>query len=424
MAKICLLTPTQPSINPRIVKEADALAEAGHQVHVLCGHTVQWADESDASLLRNRRWTCAYVGGRPGSARHWWSRARHGAIRRFPQAWKFNPYVAKCALARIAPELQAAAFHFQADLYIAHYVGALVAAGEVARTTGALLAFDSEDFESGYFRYNAGPRPIDRLTEQVEREYLPQCCYITAASPGIAAAQASKYGLRHPTSILNVFPVADRPLQFRETSSAGPLKLYWFSQTIGADRGLEDVVRAMAISRDCDMQLYLRGRCAAGYQAQLEALARENGLAPDKLKLCPPALAEHMVSISSEYDVGLALEQPASPNRDLCLTNKIFSYFLAGNAVAATSTSAQEAIVKTLGPAGFVYRPGDYEGLARGLRVWHDNRAELQRARREAWWLGSNRFKWDLEKKKLLDLVDSVLMKQETGSVARSSAIA
>ncbi len=131
-----------------------------------------------------------------------------------------------------------------------------------------------------------------------------------------------------------------------------------------------------------------------------------------------------MVSISSEYDVGLALEQPASRNRDLCLTNKIFSYLIAGNAVAATSTSAQEAIVKTLGPAGFVYRPGDYEALARGLRVWHDDRAELQRARREAWWLGSNRFNWDLEKKKLLDLVDSVLMKQETGSVARSRAIA
>jgi glycosyltransferase involved in cell wall biosynthesis len=424
MAKICLLTTTQPSINPRIVKEADALAEAGHQVHVLCGHTVQWADESDTSLLRNRLWTFAYVGGRPGSARYWWSRARHGVIRRIPQAWKLNPYLAKCALARITPELQAAAFQVQADLYIAHYVGALVAAGEVARATGALLAFDSEDFESGYFRYNAGPGPIDRVTEQVEKKYLPECCFITAASPGIAAAHVSKYGLRRVTNILNVFPLAERPLQFRETSLAGPLKLYWFSQTIGPDRGLEDVIRAMVILRDCDIQLYLRGRCAAGYQTQLRALIRENGLPPDNLKFCPPALAEQMISISSEYDVGLALEQPASLNRDLCLTNKIFSYLLAGNAVAATFTTGQEAIVETLGPAGFLYRPGDCEGLARGLRMWHDDRAELQRARREAWSLGSNRFNWDLEKKKLLDLVDSVLMNQETGTVARSRAIA
>jgi len=56
MAKICLLTPTQPSVNPRIVKEADALAEAGHQVHVLCGHTIAWADESDILLLQKRNW--------------------------------------------------------------------------------------------------------------------------------------------------------------------------------------------------------------------------------------------------------------------------------------------------------------------------------------------------------------------------------
>src|SRR5205807_5593379 len=130
MAKICLLTPTQPSINPRIVKEADALAEAGHQVHVLCGHTVAWADESDILLLRKRKWTCSYVGGVPGSVRYWWTRARHGAVRRFPLTWKLSGDTACYALARITPDLRTAAFRVEADLYIAHYAGALVAAGE------------------------------------------------------------------------------------------------------------------------------------------------------------------------------------------------------------------------------------------------------------------------------------------------------
>src|SRR6476620_3536126 len=103
MDKICLLTPTQPSVNPRIVKEADALAEAGHQVHVLCGHTIAWADESDILLLQKRNWTYSYVGGVPGSAGHWWTRARHGAVRRFPLTWKVSRKVACCALARITP---------------------------------------------------------------------------------------------------------------------------------------------------------------------------------------------------------------------------------------------------------------------------------------------------------------------------------
>ena len=166
-----------------------------------------------------------------------------------------------CALARITPELRAAAFRVYADLYIAHYTGALAAAGAVARRRGVLLAFDAEDFESGYYEYNSGPRAIDRLTEDIEREYLPDCCYMTAASAGIGAAYAAKYGIAKPITVLNVFPRSERPLHFRETNAQEPLKLHWFSQTIGGDRGLEDVIGAMAILRDARIELHLRGRC-------------------------------------------------------------------------------------------------------------------------------------------------------------------
>jgi glycosyltransferase involved in cell wall biosynthesis len=347
---------------------------------------------------------------------------RHGAIRRFPKLWKHDTELAKCALARITPDLRAAASQLDAELYIAHYVGALAAAGAAARTSGALLAFDAEDLESGYYNFNSGPGAIDRVTEQVEREYIPQCCYVSAASPGIAAAYASKYGIPMPTSILNVFPLSDRPLQFRETSVAGPLKLYWFSQTIGADRGLEDVIGAMALLRSCNIELHLRGRCASGYQAQFSRALKESGLDPARIKFCPPAGAEDMIRLSSEYDVGLAVEQPASPNRDLCLTNKIFSYLLAGNAIAASSTTGQRVIVEKLGAAGFLYAPGDCKALANGLRMWHDDRTQLEKARREAWSLGTSSFNWDVEKKKLLQLVNSILSKSETGMMARSSA--
>jgi glycosyltransferase involved in cell wall biosynthesis len=423
VAKICLLSPSQPSINPRLVKEADALVEGGHRVHVLCGHTVPWAERSDAILLRSRPWNCTYVGGEPGSALYLWTRLRHGLIRRFPQVWKAAGKAARGALSRITSELQAAAFQIDADLYVAHYVGALAAAGVVTKKKRALLAFDAEDFESGYYDYKTGPGPTDLLTEQVEREYLPQCCYVTAASPGIAGAYASKYGIPTPTSILNVFPLAERPLRFRETRPDGPLRLYWFSQTIGPGRGLENVIRAMGRLRDCDLELHLRGRFSSGYEERLRQAVRESGVDLTKIVFCAPAPAEEMIQLSGEHDVGLALEQPDSPNRDLCLTNKIFSYLLAGNAVAATETTGQKAVVESLGPAGFLYDPGDWERLARGLRLWHDNRSELERARRAAWSLGTNPFNWDQEKKTLLEVVNGVLTREENGNRVRSSVL-
>lgn len=413
MAKICLLTPGQPSTNPRLVKEADAFVEAGHQVHVLCVHTVAWADQADKILLSTRQWTCSYVGGEPGTALYWWTRLRHGVVRRLPVTWKLASAFRNWARCRVTSELLAAAFQCGADLYVAHYTGALAVAGAVARGRGSLLAFDAEDFESGYYEYRTGPGTIDLLAETVEREYLPECCYVTAASPGIAAAYRAKYGIPTPKSILNVFPLAERPAQFRETNPDGPLRLYWFSQTIGPGRGLEDVIGAITKLRDCDIELYLRGRWSSGYEQLLLQSARNGRLDLTKIVFCPPSPSGEMVRLSAQYDIGLALERPASPNRDLCLTNKIFSYLLAGNAVAATATRGQKPILDAIGRAGFVYEPGDVDALVRGLRLWYDDRRELQQARREAWSYGTREFNWDLEKKRLLEIVNGVLTNKE-----------
>jgi glycosyltransferase involved in cell wall biosynthesis len=126
-----------------------------------------------------------------------------------------------------------------------------------------------------------------------------------------------------------------------------------------------------------------------------------------------------MIRAASEFDVGLALEQPVSLNRDICLTNKIFAYLLAGNAIAATATTGQKPIIDTIGKAGFLYQPGDVDGLAEGLRYWSQDREQLQIARQQAWWHGTRTFNWDIEKKKFLEVVGGILSEQEYAQNAR-----
>jgi hypothetical protein len=407
------MTPGQPSINPRLVKEADALVEAGHQIHVLCAHSVSWADEADKRLLSTRRWSCSYVGGEPGSVLYLWTRLRHGALRRSSAAWNAGDGLRDRALCRVTPELLAAASRCEADLYVAHYTGALAAAVPAAKKNRCLVAFDAEDFESGYYHNDSGPRAIDLLIEQVERKYLPACCYVTAASPGIAAAYVTKYGIPMPTSILNVFSLAERPQQFRMTVSKGPMRLYWFSQTVGLGRGLEDVIRAVGKLRDCEIELHLRGLARPDQWRHLRDLAASNGVHSRAIVLHAPAPPSEMIRAAAEFDVGLALEQAVSLNRDLCLTNKIFSYLLAGNAIAATSTTGQRPIIEAIGRGGFLYEPGDVDALANGLRRWSHDRQQLQQARWEAWSWGTSQFNWDVEKKKLLNVVSDVLTKRE-----------
>jgi len=412
MAKICLLTPGQPSINPRLVKEADALVEAGHEVHVLCSHYVAWADEADRALLSIRPWTCTYVGGDQESIRYLWTRLRHGVTRRALAAWNLSSIFRKWALCRVSPELLRAASDIGADLYIAHYSGALVAAAVAARRKHALLAFDAEDFESGYYNYETVPSVMDRLTELVERQYLPTCCYVTAASPGIAQAYRSKYAIPDPTTVLNVFPLAERPQQSGRTNPAGSLQLYWFSQTIGLGRGLEDVIRAMGKLKDCEIELHMRGRWSPNHRVMLLGLAGRAGVDVRRIFSYSPEPSGEMVRLSAMHDIGLAIEPSDSENHDLCISNKIFTYLLAGNAIIATSTRGQRPIMETIGEAGFLYEPGDVDALARGLRLWYQDRSLVQQARCKSWLWGTKQFNWDLEKKKLLQVVERALSKE------------
>ena len=65
MARILFLTSSQPSINPRLRKSADAHAHAGHQVHVLYYHRTFWADVNDDLIFDQALWSRERIGGHP-----------------------------------------------------------------------------------------------------------------------------------------------------------------------------------------------------------------------------------------------------------------------------------------------------------------------------------------------------------------------
>lgn len=408
--RVCLVTTGQPSTNPRLVKEADALVAAGYDVRVVCACWVDWALEADQQMLRLRGWSPMYVGGLGTTGlRHLWTRARHRTSRRALSFRPASPALQEQSVSRVAPELRRAALRVRADLYIAHNLGALPAAVAAAAAHGTRAGFDAEDFHSGERPYGAPVRPADAAVEAIERRYLRSCDYVTAASAGIADAYASKYRLRRPVPILNVFPLAQRPRGLDERRKDEPLRLYWFSQTIGPDRGLEDVIDAMAHLRQIPLELHLRGSWQSGYRELILARCLAVHLDPTRIVSHQPASPDEMIRLAAPYDVGLAPEQPISRNREICLTNKIFTYLLAGNAIAGTATDGQAPVLARLGDAAFSYRPGDSAALAAGLRWWWEDRGRLDAARQAAWRWGEREYNWDVEKEKFLDLIGAVL---------------
>ena len=407
---VCLITTTHLGANPRLVKEAAALLGAGYRVVALYYPHIERLRPNDDDVLRSLPGLEAVPlispsAGRLDRVRHLWRRAEFAFWRRVVERGGLTRFGARAMIPRFRA-FRRAAVRVGADLYVAHNLGALPVAAHAAAATGAKLGFDAEDFHRGEYADHAAPRAA--LTRRVEAGYMPLCDYVTAASDGIADAYVRALGIARPTTVLNVFPLADRerPLPPADRALERPdeiTSLYWFSQVIGGDRGLEDVVRALP-HLDDRVHLSLRGRWDAGYEAELGALAEELGVR-DRVRHLPLAPPGEMVVRAGCHDVGLALETGETENRQVCVTNKIFTYLLAGVPSVATDTEGQRGVAEGAGAAVALYAPGDVDGLVTAVRRVLASDAP----RREAERLAAERYNWEAEQEAFLDAVRRVL---------------
>jgi len=234
---------------------------------------------------------------------------------------------------------------------------------------------------------------------------MPACDYLTAASPLIAAAYEALLSGKKIIVVNNVFSIAG--LQPQRETRARPLRLFWFSQSLGPNRGLEVIVEALNLLSEYDVTFDLIGDCPENYRQQLTAMARN----PEALHFLPPVDPDELFRIGAAYDIGLAAEVPFQENRDLCLTNKIFTYLLAGNCILASDTRAQKRFMEDNPGIGWLYRYDDPGDLADRIAAAYNDPAGLQQCRVRCLSLAASRFNWESEKKILLEQIDVVLTK-------------
>lgn len=407
-ARICIVSSGSLSSGPRVEKEADALTSAGYSVHVLVCHTLPLMAEWDARLAARKPWGFSVVTWPPrargafakaaGMAIRMGTRALHEAAARATHRLGALPIVLDLASSERLFPLLFRARSLRADLFIAHNLGALPVAAALALRSGALLAFDAEDDHVGQ---NLDPRAI-ALADALQARYLPRCTHVTAPSDGIASLLAERYGITKPTVVHNAFPWALRQALDGETRerTSPSISLYWYSQTLGLDRGLADLIGAAGLLRG-DFQVHLRGNATPDVCDALRDLARAHGIA-DRLHLHPQTHPDELLSRTAEHDIGFALEPPTTRNRLQTVANKLFFYMLAGLAVVATETPGQKRVMQTVPRAGFTYPPGDVQALALGLQAWFDDPDALREARAAALEAARTQWSWERESVQLV----------------------
>jgi hypothetical protein len=407
-ARVCVVTAGHLSTCPRMLKAADALQGAGYRVRVISTRHVNWAWAADQRVRKLRQWEWRVIDYDRVSARG--TQLTTGVRFRGAQAMALAAGASRVPLSvgirgysRMHDELVSAIVSEPADFVYGGTTGALAAVAEGAGRLGVRFGLDFEDFHSAE-QSGEGSELAHALAERVESDVLSKATFATAGSPMIADAYATKYGVR-PREIHNTFPVDFAAASDRR----GPLRLYWFSQTLGPGRGLEDVIAAVG---QCGIaaEFHLRARPIPAYATDLTSFQAR--VAPSLAHVFhDPEPPDRMVELAHGYDLGVSTENGAVLNHRLCLGNKIFTYLAAGVPVLLTATPAQAALAADLGPAATVYEPGDVDALASILQRWNDHPSLRCVAAQQARAAALRRWHWehDDDRGALLNAFEDVL---------------
>lgn len=363
-----------------------------------------WADEFDQALFASRK-SIAWI----RAARHPLEHPllyKYIRLRRKANEWlsryvpgKYRGYEKVYVL--YSQELAKAAGRIRGDLYIGHNLGALPAVVRAARKWNAKVAFDAEDYHRG----ESAPGSIHSImAEAIEAKYIPELDYFSVASPLIARAYETHFPDKRTVVLNNVF--SKDFLQSPANSSAGVVGLFWFSQTVGTNRGLETVIAALNKLSHYNWSLTILGQCSAEFKDHLLA----SSTMPERISFTKPVALYDIFKIASGFDIGLATEVPYCINRQICLTNKLFTYLLAANCIIASDTDAQKLFLQQYPGVGSIYKHDDAVDLATQLETLMKDRTTLMSYRKQAAALAARELNWETESLKLIETVRTLFI--------------
>ena len=401
--KIILISSGQPSLNPRLVKEADSLALKGYDVTVLYVYWNEWGTKQDKSLLNEKKWKAIRLAGDPSEKPiiYFFSRLIFKFAALLLQKTNSYNLLGDISIARSSLFLINGAKKFKADLYIAHNLGALPAAAITAKKHKMPFGFDAEDFHRQEVSDDLDSFHA-KISKYIEDKYIPNSSYLTASSALIADKYEMLYN-KKVTTILNVFPKAT--ITFVKNNKNEPIKLFWFSQTIGPNRGLEIIIEAIGITKN-EFEFHILGNVSPNYKDTLLSICDLNGVNKNSLKFYEPVNPNQIFSIASNFDIGLASETGFSLNNIMAVSNKIFTYIQSGLALVVSNTAGQSSFINAYNELGFVYN--NSTELAQILDNFSFQRDLLFKYKNNSYNMGRSELNWEIESKKFIEVIDEV----------------
>ena len=400
--RVLFVTTHSLATNPRLVKELRSTVALGHTVAVIMFVFDNWSKPINDHLLDEFRGKVEFVslpGSRQSKGSWLLSTLFYAVSKLMIGTGSRDPYFLSLFANKRSYLLfrSLRKYKKKADLVIAHNTGSFAPAAEYARKNNVKLGLDIEDYHPGETTdQHASQRVVDLM-----KSTLSQANFITAASPLILKEtndlQSDFKGAC--TVINNVFSKRQQPA-FKHISEQ-PLKVIWFSQTVGLNRGIQDALRAMNLVKGFSISLTIIGDYSAETRAVLEQILEEGR---HSIHFCAPLPEPELIEVCSKHHIGLALEPGFSLNNSLALSNKLFTYILSGNVIVASDTQAQSNFLKSYPNIGSVYPIGDYHALSRIFLSYLTQPQTMDETRKAAYALAEHKLNWEHESQKFIEL--------------------
>ena len=396
--KICIITQAHLCCNPRVLKEALTLSKFGYDVSVVTSGYSKHFFQSDLSLIENHSIKMVYVSDLSKKDLHSFS---DRVLK------KVGTLLVKYLNIETALALGYGLFRYyetcklvNANLYICHQELGTYIGNKLCRLNYK-VAFDIEDWYSKDLLQKAQKERPLKLLQKAESTALKNGIFCSTTSNILAKKLANTYSCELPHTIYNVFESQNK-LTKEQKEYFNPLKLFWFSQTIGPGRGLEQFLN-LSKSFKSTLELHLLGNIDISYREHLKLLMPKqhhlyfHGIVNEQ------KLAEKIAS----FDVGLALELTVPVSRNYTITNKFFQYIQSGLPVIVSETEGQNEVFDRFKP-GFKLSQNPTNKETSELENWLSNPIELQSARKRAI-EAAHFYNWEKESKKFIHLVKRAL---------------
>ncbi len=395
---VVIATSAQPSANPRAVREAISLQQAGYVVYFLYCPISLWADAMDAQLFQDHpaiHWIC--VGKRLPAGRYKAVRVRR---KLFELVYSFlkTPAVALFSNSLYAQELKKFCLTIPADHYRGHNLGALPAIVAAAKKYKAQYSFDAEDFHRG----ESNDKEQAAKIKIIEDHYYRSAKSLSVASPLALQQYRLLYPQLNVILLNNVF--SKKYISNIQEPVRASLKLFWFSQTIGPNRGLELLGSALHGFTDADFSVYILGNISEQYKSTLKSVFPET-LQPHILQ---PIAQTELFNLAATMHIGLASEPGFSENNEIALSNKLFTYLSSGLMILASNTKGQADFIDCYPGVGLLYNKASAKSLHQTLKELLQNPLLVSKFGNAAKKLALEELNWEQNEKTLLQIVEDI----------------